>query len=214
MRKIVSAGLFLLVAATNVATAQDDTKAKAILDGVSKKVAGMKSMKANFVLNLSGGKVKDSKKGTFALKGEKYHVMLSGQEIICDNKTVWTYNKEAKEVQVTAYNPSEQTISPAKLFTNAYSKEYKYKYKGEQKEKGKTYEVIELMPIDNTKKFTKIELKVDKATSMVSSGDIWDKNGTRIQYLVSDFVQNANLPDSYFSWDAKANPGVEVVDLR
>ena len=202
---------------TTPAAAQNDPKAKAVLDAVTKKVNGLKSLKANFTLSLTGGKggkVNDTKKGSLTLKGQKYHVLLSGQEIICDAKTVWTYNKESKEVNVSTYNPDEQTISPAKLFSNFYDKEYKYTYKGERKEQGKNCDVIELQPLDAKKKFSKIELLVDKASTIIVGGNIWEKNGNNYKYFVSNFTPDTNIPDSYFTWVAKEHPGVEVVDLR
>jgi len=180
-------------------------------------VNGMKSLKADFALNLTGGKggkVTDSKKGSISLKGQKYHVLLSGQEIICDTKTIWTYTRETKEVQVSNYNPAEQTISPAKLFTNFYDKEYKYSYKGEKKEKAKTYDLVELEPVDKTKQFSKIELMVDKSTSLIAGGNIFEKNGNKYQYTVSNYKPNADIPDTYFTWNPKEHPGIEVVDLR
>lgn len=196
------------------ATAQNDAKAKSVLDEMTKKVKSLKTLKANFVLNITGAKIKDTKKGSISLKGEKYHVELGNQEIICDNKTIWTYNKDAKEVQISNYNPSEQSMSPAKLLTNSYEKEYKYSYKGEKKEKGKTFDMVELTPKDNNAKATKIELVVDKATSIVSAGNIWEKNGNKIQYSISNFTPDSNIPDAYFTWNQKEHAGVEVVDLR
>ena len=209
----------VLLALTNVvpANAQGDAKAKAVLESVTKKVTSLKSLKANFTLNLSGGKggkVSDSKKGTLSLKGQKYHVLLKGQEIICDNKTVWTYNKDTKEVNVSNYNPDEQSISPAKLFTNFYDKEYKYAYKGERQEQGKKCDIVELQPLDAKKKFSRIELAVDKASHIIIGGNIWEKNGNNYRYSVSNFTADPNIPDAYFTWDAKVHPGVEVVDLR
>ena len=214
MRKILSIFLLGFCFTAQHATAQNDPKAKAILEGVAKKVKSLKSMKANFVLNLTGGKVKDSKKGTLSLKGEKYHIELGSQEIICDNTTTWTYNKDTKEVQISTPNQGEQSISPAKLLTNAYDKDYKYTYKGEKKEQGKNCDLIELFPKDNTKKISKIDLYVDKATSMVSSVNTFDKNGNQTQYILSNLTQNPSLPDTYFSWNQKEHAGVEVVDLR
>jgi len=216
MTKLLSVCALALCLMTNSAFAQD-AKAKAVLDAVSKKVSSLKSLKANFSLTLTGGKggkVTDSKKGTVALKGQKYHVLLSGQEIICDTKIIWTYNKEAKEVQVSSYNPSEQTISPAKLLTNFWDKEYKYTYKGERKEGGKNCDVVELTPIDSKKKLMKIELLVDKATSTIVGGNYWEKNGNKYQYTVSNFMPNASIPDTYFTFEKKDHPGVEFVDLR
>ena len=214
MKKIFFVCTLALCATQLTATAQNDPKAKAVLEAMTKKVSRLKTIKANFVINITGSKVKDSKKGSISLKGEKYHVMLGNQEIICDSKTSWTYNKDAKEVQVNNYNPAEQTMSPAKLLTNSYEKEYKYSYKGEKKEKGKTYDVIELTPKDNNSKVSKIELLVDKATSIVASGNIWEKNGNKIQYSINNLVSDSNIPDAFFVWDAKAHAGTEVVDLR
>jgi outer membrane lipoprotein-sorting protein len=217
MRKALPILLLSLCSQNVPVKAQNDPKAKSILDAVSKKVNSLNSLKANFTLNLTGGKggkVTDSKKGSVSLKGQKYHVLLSGQEIICDTKTVWTYNKDTKEVNVSNYNPDEQTISPAKLFTNFYDKEYNYSYKGERKEQGKNCEVIELLPLDSKKKFTKIELMVDKAASIIVGGNIWEKNGNKYQYSISNFTPNPNIPDNFFTWDAKEHAGVEVVDLR
>ena len=216
MKKVLSVCALALCLISDSAMAQD-AKAKAVLDAVSKKVSGLKSLKANFALTLTGGKggkVTDSKKGSISLKGQKYHVLLSGQEIICDTRTIWTYNKEAKEVQVSNYNPSEQTISPAKLLTNFWDKEYKYAYKGERKEAGKNCDVVELTPIDAKKKLLKIELLVDKATSTITGGNYWEKNGNKYQYSVSNFTPNAAIPDTYFTFEKKDHPGVEFVDLR
>ena len=44
----------LLVCMINIAHAQNDPKAKAILDNVSKKVKSLKSLKANFSITISG----------------------------------------------------------------------------------------------------------------------------------------------------------------
>ncbi len=217
MRKLLSVCVLGVFCAIQPVLAQNDPKAKTILETVSKKVNGMKSLKADFALNLTGGKggkVTDSKKGSISLKGQKYHVLLSGQEIICDTKTIWTYTRETKEVQVSNYNPAEQTISPAKLFTNFYDKEYKYSYKGEKKEKAKTYDLVELEPVDKTKQFSKIELMVDKSTSLIAGGNIFEKNGNKYQYTVSNYKPNADIPDTYFTWNPKEHPGIEVVDLR
>jgi outer membrane lipoprotein-sorting protein len=206
---LVSVFVFILPAA-----AQNDAKAKTVLDAMTKKVKSLKTLKANFVLNITGGKVKDSKKGSISVKGEKYHVELDGQEIICDNKNIWTYTKDAKEVQINTFNPSEQSMSPAKLLTNSYEQDYKYAYKGEKKEKGKTLDMVELTPKDANSKASKIELMVDKSTSIVASGNIWEKNGNKIEYTITNFTADANIPDAFFTWDSKAHAGVEVVDLR
>ena len=134
--------------------------------------------------------------------------------MICDTKTVWSYNKETKEVQVSTYNASEQSMSPAKLLTNFYDKEYNYAYQGEKKIAGKNCDVVLLTPKTAAQKVAKIELMVDKASNMIAGGTYWEKNGNKYQYSISNFMPNANVSDAEFTWDAKAHPGVETVDLR
>ncbi|OJW81680.1 MAG: hypothetical protein BGO69_14300 [Bacteroidetes bacterium 46-16] len=215
MKKLLSVCLLMLWCGMQPLQAQD-AKAKSILEAVSKKINGLKSLKANFAFHLNGanGKVKETKKGSFAMKGQKYHVLIAGQEIICDTKTIWTYMKEANEVQISNFNPDEQSISPTKLLTNFYDKEYSYKYAGSKKVAGKNCDVIELTPTNKGKQLSKLELAVDKASKTITGGNIWEKNGNNYQYEISNFTPNPNISDSYFTFDTKAHPGVEVVDLR
>jgi len=217
MKSLFSLTVVLALFVTQSAFAQD-AKAKGVLDGVSKKVSSLKSMKANFALKLTGGKggnVTDTRKGSLMLKGQKYFVSLGNQEIYCDNVTVWTYNKETKEVQVAKYDPTSQSMSPAKLFTpNFFEKEYSCAYRGERKEAGKNCDIVELTPRDKSKQLSKIELIVDKSASMIAGGNYWEKNGNKYAVTISNVVQNADIPDAQFAWNTKEHPGVEVVDLR
>lgn len=216
MKKLIGIFSLGLLSIVQPAMAQTDAKAKAILDAATKKVNSLKSLKANFSLNLSSanGKTKQSKSGTFYMKGSKYRISISGQEIISDNKTVWTYIKESNEVQINNYNPNEQTISPTKLITNFYDKEYKYKYIGTKKSGTQNCDAIELTPITAGKQFSKVEILVDKATSTIAGGSITEKNGNHYTYTISNFAGNAPVDDKLFSFDPKAYKGVEVVDLR
>lgn len=215
MKKLLMLSVVALCSIAQPVFAQNDAKAKAILEGVSKKINGLKSLKANFALHLVGanGKITQSKKGSFFMKGPKYRVTLADQEIICDNKTVWTYVKAANEVQVSNYNPGEQTLSPAKLFTNFYDKEYKYRYIGVKKVNGKPCDIVELLPTNKSKQFSRVELAVDKNSTIVG-GNVFEKNGNQYRYEVSNFTPNAAMSDALFTFDAKKYPKVEVVDLR
>ena len=215
MKRILILSMLAVCCMAEPALAQNDAKAKAILTAVSKKINSLKSLKANFALHLlsANGKTKQTKKGSFYMKGSKYRVSLGDQEIISDNKTLWTYVKAANEVQVSTYNPNEQTISPTKLFTNFYDKEYKYRYMGTKTVAGKPCDMIELTPVASGKQFSKVELAVDKSSTIVG-GNVYEKNGNQYKYEVSGFTPNANVSDALFTFDKKKYPGVEVVDLR
>jgi len=216
MKKLISLAIFAVADITSTASYSQDAKAKAVLDKVSSKVKSLKTLKANFSLTINDakGKAKDTKTGTFLMKGSKYRVNMKGQEIICDAKTVWTYLKDNKEVQVASFNPAEQTISPSKLFSGSFEKEYTFKYAGEKTAAGKKVDVVELTPKNKAKGFNKVELYVDKASGMISGGNVYEKSGNYYSYSISGISTNAAIADSEFTFDAKKNPGVEVIDLR
>jgi len=214
MKKILS---LLLIAATFVSfqSHAQDAKAKAVLDKLSAKVKAMNAIGANFVftMNDAKGASKGSKSGKFLMQGNKFRVNMSAQQIICDGRTLWTYLVSDKEVQVSNYDANSQSISPAKLFSGSYTKDYKYVYGGAKTIAGKAVDVIELTPV-NSKSFKKILLYVDQKSSMVTGGIMYDKTGSSYGYTISGVTPNAKVSSTDFSFDAKANPGVEVVDLR
>lgn len=214
MKRLLMLATLALSMTTYTVQAQD-AKAKSILDAASKKMTTVKSLKANFMLAVKGanGKTAQTKKGSFLMKGDKFRVTMSDQEIICDGKTQWTYVKASNEVQVSSYNATEASISPTKLFTNFYDKEYTYKYVGTKSFAGKSAEIIEMTPKSAAKQFKKVLLAIDKANT-IAGGDVYEKNGNQYHYEVSGFTPNATVADASFIFDTKKHPGVEVVDLR
>lgn len=118
-----------------------DPSAKTILDKVSAKFKTFKGVQSAFNLKVEDakGKVQGNKKGTVFMKGPKYRVSVTGQEIFCDGKNVWTYDKGSNEVTITKFDPSTNTITPQKLFTNFYDKDFLYKLNGEKKRVVKLY---------------------------------------------------------------------------
>ncbi len=201
---------------TNTNSIAQDARAKAALDAVTTKVKSLKSVKANFSITIAGakGKTTQTKTGSVCMKGPKYYVRISGQEIFCDSKTIWTYMKESNEVQVNNVDPNENTFTPSKLFTNFYDKEYVSKYIGEKKEGATTVTIVELYPTNKAKSFSKVELKINKATNIISGGRVFEKNGNIYTYSISGFTANATIADNVFLYDTKKHVGAEVVDLR
>ncbi|MEO6330349.1 MAG: outer membrane lipoprotein carrier protein LolA [Ginsengibacter sp.] len=195
---------------------KNDTDAKKILDGVSAKFKTFKTVTAKFNLKVenAAGKVQGSKTGTVSLKGIKYRISVTGQEIFFDGTTIWTYDKSDNEVQVTKFDPSANTITPQKLFTNFYDKDFLYKLNGETKVGGKTIQEVELTPIDKTKPFFKVLLNIDKGSRSITSTKVFEKNGNRYTYSVNGLKTNATIADEIFVFDASIYPKAEVIDLR
>lgn len=194
---------------------QNDPKASQILNAVSAKYKSLKAVKAEFTVRVENGQntTNDVQTGTLFVKGNKYKVQLKNQEITSDNNTVWTYLKDANEVQVNTYDPDENSITPSEIFT-IYEKDFLYAFIEEKKVNGKVIQFIELTPHDKAKPYFKIRLGIDKSSKTVQSAVVFDKNGNRYTYEIKNFVSNPTLEDAFFSFDTKQHPGVEVVDLR
>jgi outer membrane lipoprotein carrier protein len=162
----------------------------------------------------ASGKALSNKTGTIMMKGTKYKVSFSGQEIFCDGSTVWNYDKAANEVTISKLDASGGMITPQKLFTNFYDKDFRYILNGEKKVGTKTVQEIEMTPLDKSKPFHKVYVLVDKATQTIHSTKVLENAGNRYTYTVSSLKTNAAIDDKQFTFDKKKYPGVEEVDLR
>lgn len=192
-----------------------DPAAKAILDGVSAKFKTYSTVQAAFTYKVENatGKALSTQTGSLLMKGTKYKVNFSGQEIFCNGTTIWNYDKASNEVTVTKVDASSGMITPQKLFTNFYDKDFRYILNGEKKVAGKTIQEVELTPIDKTKSFHKVYVQVDKATKTVYSTKVLENAGNRYTYTVNSIKTNTKLADSQFAFDKSKYPGVEQIDL-
>ena len=148
------------------------------------------------------------------MKGTKYRVSFSGQEIFSDGKTIWNYDKAANEVTIRKLDASGGMHHSQKLFTNFYDKDFLYKLNGEKKVGTKTLQEIEMTPTDKTKPFHKVYLQVDKAAKTIYSTKVLENGGNRYTYTVSTMKTNGPMADNQFVFDKTKYPGVEEVDLR
>lgn len=215
--------IFLMFAVTG-AFAQKDAQAKSILSQLSAKYRSYTTIKTNFTFVLDNPHAGiQTQTGTLITNAatNKYVVSLFSpgskteveQQLISNGKTQWTYLKADKEVQVNNAAKSDDGLNPAMLFT-IYEHGYKYVYTGDQKVNGKLCQVIELSPEDANQVFFKVRLMIDKAQKLIYSAVLFDKSGNHYTYTLNSFTPNVPVNESAFSFDPKAHPGVEVVDLR
>ena len=195
---------------------KNDPEAKKVLDAVSNKFKTFKTVKASFTYKVenASGKALSNKTGSILMKGTKYKVSFGGQEIISDGKTVWNYDKSANEVTISNLDASAGTITPQKLFTNFYDKDFYYLLNGEKKQGSKTLQEIEMTPTDKSKPFHKVYLLIDKGAKTLYSTKVLEKTGNRYSYTVANMNTTTAMPDNQFVFDKGKYPGVEVVDLR
>jgi outer membrane lipoprotein carrier protein len=219
MKKLITLLAFttaVLAAGAQKNPTKNDPDAKKILDAVSAKFKTFKSPQATFTYKVENaqGKALSTKKGSVKMKGNKYRVSMDGLDIMSDGKTIWNYDKSAKEVTVNSADANASAMTPQKLFTNFYDKDFFYKLNGERKEGGKTVQEIELTPADKTRPYHKVYVLVDKNAKTIYSAKFLEKSGGRYSYTITGLQSSAGIADSDFVFNKAKYPGVEVIDLR
>jgi len=213
MKKIIILLAFNLIAIPLI-LAQNDAKAKTILDGVSAKIKTYSAYKIDFTYKMENvkKKINEVKVGNIIVKGNKYKLEITGQTVICDGKTVWTYIKDANEVNIDNVKTDDDAINPTKLLF-MYEKNFTYKLIKEASENGKYVQIIDLKPIKG-KKYFKVRLTIDKALQQIVSSIVYDKTENVYTYLVTKLTPNVPALDPSFTFNKAAYPGVEVNDMR
>lgn len=213
MKKFVFLIFSLLV--VQVTFAQYDAQALATLDAMSKKYKAYTSFEANITTTMTNETegVKEEYKGKITVKGDKYKLVMSEQEIINNGTTQWTYIPAAKEVTVDNYDATSDEINPSKIY-EIYKKGFKYLHNGEHTEAGVVVEEIDLVPEKKDAQFFKIKMLITKKDRSIQSWTMMDKSGNKYKYTISKFTPNVTVADTFFVFDAKKYPGVDVTDLR
>jgi outer membrane lipoprotein carrier protein len=210
--------LFFLIICTIITRgvfAQYDPKALEILEGMSKKYKVIPSFEANFSYTLTNDveKINEEFKGKMTVKGDKYKLSLPEQEVVNNGTTIWTYLPEAKEVNIDNYDPGSEDLNPSKFY-DIYKKGFKYLYLEEKTEGGALCEVVDLVPEKKDAQYYKVRMNIVKKDKSIQSWTMFDKSGNRYKYLITKFNPAVKVEDSFFSFDVKKYPGVEVIDLR
>lgn len=205
-----------LVTSFSFAQTKNDPEAKKILDAVSAKFKTFSTVQASFTYKVenAAGKALSTKTGTIIMKGTKYRLSFSGQEIFCNGTTVWNFDKAANEVTINNLDASSGMITPQKLFSNFYDKDFFYTLNGEKKVGTKTVQEIQMTPVDKSKSFHTVYLQIDKAAKTIYSTKVLENAGNRYSYTVNSMKTNIPVQDNQFVFDKSKYPGVTVEDLR
>ncbi|NOR75076.1 MAG: hypothetical protein GQ525_07940 [Draconibacterium sp.] len=212
----------ILVIATLLITpflwAQQDEKAKGILDKVSEKTSSYTTISADFSFSLKNEEIEIDEKyeGAIKIKGQKYCVDIpnNGYTVISDGETLWTYMKDGNQVTISNIeDEGSELMDPSAIFS-IYEKGFDSKFVAEKKVGGKTVYQIDLFPDSDEHDVSKITLLIDKATLMIHSALLYGTDENLYGIEVKKFVPNKDFSDSEFVFDASKYDDVEIIDFR
>lgn len=214
MKKIVLF-IIILTCSTFVTFAQKeiqngvviDKQAQKIITNISSKLKAESPISLNFSLSQKGKQ--SSEKGNIKLNGNKYTASFSGNNIYCDGKTVWIYQKETNEVNINNIEETENEILNISKFISEANTKFRPKLIKE--EKGNY--IIDLTPKTKSE-FSKVRLRSNKQTNRIHSIEVNYKKGNVYTYLISNYKTKIQSKDSDYVFNKKDYPSANIVDLR
>ena len=192
------------------AMAQKDPQAKVILDLLGQKVKQSKGIMVNIQLTTKNNKGKSmgTKSINLKMKGDKYLLHEGKMEILCDGLSIYNFDG-VNSISTSAMGESDQTLSPQKLLSGSYDKDFNFSLLSQNENKA----TIELYPIDKRKSFQKVTLIIDKLKSALSNASILDKSNNITDVKVLSISYTALLADNLFIFNrAKYPKNVEIFD--
>lgn len=201
MKRLVVLLLFV-IAGGNV-TAQNDAKAKALLNEVSEKVKTYKNISIDFKYELDNvsENIKQQTKGSVTIEGDKYVLNVLGITRIFDGKTLYTISPEDEEVTISSDNTDEEgTITPSKMLS-FYEDGYTYSMDITQNVRGRKIQYVKLNPIDTNSEIKQVLLGIDANTKHIYNLIEVGKNGTKTTLTVNSFKTDEAISKTLFTFD-------------
>lgn len=218
MKKIILIIAAFTLSFSNAFAQDQDPKAKAILDDLSKVTKAYKTITSEYIFTILNKDKKQTEKqtGKVFVKGSKFKLEIPGNTIVCDGKTIWAHNKDANEVTIKNFDANnEDQLNPSKIFT-MYETGFKYKYEKEEKVGAAICHVIILYPSvkPEKKKFHTVKIFVDKNKKKVARLMMMMKDGTTQTYDIKTYKPNAEIADNVFVFDVKPFKADQITDER
>lgn len=202
----------LLIVFTFSAFAQNDPKAKEILDKAAAKFKAYPAAEVDFTLAMENKaeNIKETHEGKAWMKGNLYKLNLMDVENYYDGKVIYTYMPEVEEVNIKSPSDEEEGfLNPASLF-DIHNQGFNQKLLSTSN--GIAY--IELYPKEK-KNVEKIGVWVKTSASTIEKVISFGKDGNNVVISVNNIKSLVPVPaDSFFKFDTTQHPEVEVIDMR
>ncbi len=199
MKKIFFIAFVLTI---TVGSAQNSTKAKALLDEVYNKVKGYDNIFVDFKYTLQNteANINQETRGDVTMQGDKYLFNYLGSKQLYDGKKVYTIVPENEEVTIENKSDDANTITPSKMLT-FYKQGHTYEWDILQNIQGRKIQFVKLIPIDSKSEIKSILLGIDAETKHIYKLIETGKNGTNTTITVNSFKTDQPLSKTLFTFD-------------
>lgn len=198
---------------------KSDPEAKVILEKVSKKYEGYKSLEIDFSMTIEMPEEDEVlQKGRMIQSGEKYFLDIPQMAIYCDGKIIWTHLKKQKQVQINDFEideESEEIMSPKDVLKIYKNDSYFYVLMNEAYEKGVMIQQIEFKPKERDSEYSKMRVTINKKTSEIMRLKVFSRDGSRYTFAIDKAKTDKNIKaDTFVFVKSKAPDVTDIEDLR
>lgn len=202
----------LLMVVFSTTIAQNDPKAKEILDKIAAKVKAYPAVEVTFTMTMENKaeNIRESHNGQAWMKGNMYKVNLMDTENYYDGQVIYNYMPEVGEVNIK--KPSEEEegfLNPTTLF-EIHNQNFAQKLITTQN--GIAY--IELYPKEK-KNIEKIGIWANTTDFSIQKVTSYEKEGNAVTISINSLKSMHPLPsDAFFKFDTTQHSDVEIIDMR
>jgi len=156
--------------------------------------------------------------GEIWVQGSKFKLLLKDREIICDGKTVWHYVPENQEVHINDLDNNidsdDWLSSPLQIFTIHQKGFVPIRHHVKHQDK-KTYDVVELIALEEARTFYKIWLTIGRDNQQIKSIKAVDHEETNYEFYIQKMEEKLKIPADLFAFDStQYSSELEMIDLR
>jgi len=202
MKKVIILLVAVLVSTMTFAQ-QSETKAKKLLDEVSKKMNAYENIYVEFKYKLDNNEedVHQETRGDVTMKDDLYNVNFLGVNQLYDGKKVYSIISEDEEVNISdADLDDSSTLTPSKFFS-FYKNGFTYSWDVVQNMNGRKIQYVKLIPIDSNSEISNVLLGVDTKTNHIYRLIETGNNSTITTLTITQFKTNQPLSGKLFLFD-------------
>jgi outer membrane lipoprotein-sorting protein len=190
--------------------------AETVMEEAAKAYEQSNGITVQFTANVTSERqgVAESFEGTIQMKGDKFVLITPDTRTWYNGSTQWTYMPHADEVYISTPSEEElQMINPM-ILLRSYKKDYKLTYTGESASHNAKPAYDVTLTSTGKNDIEKIELQIEKATSLPVRMMVYMKNDMRMLIRIGSMQTGRNQPDALFTFNPKDYPDAIEIDLR
>lgn len=188
--------------------------AKSTLDTTANKLKKAGGIEASFIVTYyKGNTPAGNAEGTICVERDRFKVKTDYSTTWFDGKTQWALVSGSDEAYVSIPTPAElQSINPYS-FVNLYQSGYSLSQQPATYS-GKSCHEVRLVAQNQGASILEMILTIDPSTSLPLCVRVKQKNGNWVRITITGIHTGRKWKDSFFKFNQKEYPQVEVIDLR